>query len=454
MSGTGTLALSPGSLTAGTVGIAYSESIAATGGGGAYTFSVTGDALPAGLSLSTAGILSGTPTAGGNFSITISATDSSNLTITGSQTYSLSIGAATITLSPLSLPDGTYGSTYSQTLTASGGTPTYTYAITSGSLPSGLTLSTSGALSGTPDAGSFTFTVTATDSSTGTGSPYLGSQTYSLTVNQTAPTLSLACTEVTYDGNAHSCVGTATGIGGAAVTGSWSYAPANATSAGSTPVTGTFTSTNTNYTSGGTASGLLKIDTAAPTLSLACAEVTYDGNAHSCVGTATGIGGAAVTGSWSYTPANATSAGSTPVTGTFTSTNTNYTSGGTASGSLKIDPAASALSLACTEVTYDGNAHSCVGTATGIGGAAVTGTWSYNPASATTAGSTPVTGTFTSTNTNYASGGTASGSLKIDAAAPTLSLACTEVTYDGNAHSCVGTATGIGGSGCNWILEL
>ncbi len=71
---------------------------------------------------------------------------------------------------------------YSQQLTASGGTATYTYSVTSGALPAGLTLSSTGLLSGTPTVvNTFNFTVTATDSSTGTG-PYTGSQSYSLAV--------------------------------------------------------------------------------------------------------------------------------------------------------------------------------------------------------------------------------------------------------------------------------
>ncbi|MFX8968853.1 putative Ig domain-containing protein, partial [Acinetobacter baumannii] len=77
-----------------------------------------------------------------------------------------------------------------QTLTASGGTPAYTYAVTAGALPAGVTLSTSGTLSGTPiGSGTFNFTVTATDSTTGTGAPYTGSRSYALTI--TAPTVTL-----------------------------------------------------------------------------------------------------------------------------------------------------------------------------------------------------------------------------------------------------------------------
>ena len=54
-------------------------------------------------------------------------------------------------VNPLNLPSGTIGVAYNQTITASGGTSPYTFAVTSGSLPSGLSLDTSGILSGTPD---------------------------------------------------------------------------------------------------------------------------------------------------------------------------------------------------------------------------------------------------------------------------------------------------------------
>jgi hypothetical protein len=64
-----------------------------------------------------------------------------------------------------SLPNGTVGSPYSQSLFASGGTAPYSWAVTSGALPPGLTLSSSGIISGTPTAaGTFTVGATVTDS--------------------------------------------------------------------------------------------------------------------------------------------------------------------------------------------------------------------------------------------------------------------------------------------------
>jgi len=77
----------------------------------------------------------------------------------------------TITLAPTTLPNATLGVPYSQTITASGGTGPYTFAVTMGALPPGLTLATNGTVSGKPTgAGSFTFTVTATDHGGATGS--------------------------------------------------------------------------------------------------------------------------------------------------------------------------------------------------------------------------------------------------------------------------------------------
>ena len=242
-------------------------------------------------------------------------------------------------------------------------------------------------------------------------------KTFRITVNG-PPTLSLNCPQVTYDGNAHTCAGLATGVGGAAVSGSWSFNPAGETNVGSYAVTGTFTSGDPNYANG-SASGTLVINPKSPTLTLSCPTVAYDGNTHGCTGTATGVSGA-VAGSWSYSPVNGTAVGSYAVTGTFTSSDPNY-AGGSASGTLIINLKSPTLALSCPTVTYDGNAHGCTGTATGASGA-IAGSWSYSPASEMAVGGYPVTGTFTSSDPDYGSG-SATGTLTISAVNPALNLA-------------------------------
>jgi hypothetical protein len=192
-SGCPSITLSPASLPGGSIATPYSQTIGATGGAAPYTFAVTNGGLPPGLALAPGtGILSGTPTAIGSYLFTVTATDASGGAdgtpgCSGSQSYSIVIGCSVLGLSPLSLPGGTPGVAYNQTLSAGGGTAPYTFAVTVGVLPPGLGLNAStGAISGTPSAtGSFPFTITATDSR-----GCMGSQAYTVTI--TCPAISLS----------------------------------------------------------------------------------------------------------------------------------------------------------------------------------------------------------------------------------------------------------------------
>ena len=149
----------------GEVGIAYTDTLTTTGGTEPFTYAInTGDgSLPDGLTLSSTGVISGTPTtAGGPTSFSITVTDANGLTATQALTITI---AAIPTLAVLPPPNGEVGIAYTDTLVATGGAAPYTYAVTTGTLPDGLTLSSTGVISGTPTTagGPTSFTITVTD---------------------------------------------------------------------------------------------------------------------------------------------------------------------------------------------------------------------------------------------------------------------------------------------------
>ncbi|MDE1995949.1 MAG: IPT/TIG domain-containing protein, partial [Rhizobiaceae bacterium] len=164
----------------------------ATNSPGSYAVGSATTAQGGSVSISSAGLASYTPPTGfrGNDSFTYTAT---NVGGTSSPaTVTVPVGDPTIAVSPTTLTDGTYGTAYSQALTLSGGRAPYTFSTTlaSGALPTGLTLSSSGTISGTPTTtGSFSFTVIGTDSSVGNGPATFTSSTISLTVNTAVPTV-------------------------------------------------------------------------------------------------------------------------------------------------------------------------------------------------------------------------------------------------------------------------
>ncbi|MCX6629154.1 MAG: Ig domain-containing protein, partial [Candidatus Solibacter sp.] len=141
-----TAPLDQGSVPKGTVGTGYSYTFHPYGGSGNYSWTATN--LPPGLNLSTAGVVTGTPTAAGSYSATVTVTDLTNNTAIGF-TYTFIVNAFAIDTGGV-LPQGKFGVTYSQNLTAPGCGTGCTWTLAGGSLPSGITLSTAGLLSGTP----------------------------------------------------------------------------------------------------------------------------------------------------------------------------------------------------------------------------------------------------------------------------------------------------------------
>jgi hypothetical protein len=174
-SGTTPVAITTSSLPDATTGGAYSATLAASGGTTPYTWSVSSGSLPAGLTLNAnTGAISGTPTTAGSSSFTVMVADSTSPTPqTATKDLSITVngggGGGSVTITTSSMPDGTAGTPYSAALQTSGGTGPYTWALTDGSLPEGLTLNpTTGEISGTPNSsavGTADFTVEVTDSS-------------------------------------------------------------------------------------------------------------------------------------------------------------------------------------------------------------------------------------------------------------------------------------------------
>lgn len=161
-----------GPLPNGSVGTAYSFQLSGTGGLPPLTWSMFSGSLPAGLTLSPGGLISGTPTSPGTPVFSIQATDANGATATG--LYQVTI-VATVQITTSSLPPATVGGPVNTTLSAvNGATNNYTFSVTGGALPSGLSLQTNGNITGTPTtAGTASFTVQATEASSSPGSANL-----------------------------------------------------------------------------------------------------------------------------------------------------------------------------------------------------------------------------------------------------------------------------------------
>jgi hypothetical protein len=185
------LAISTTALPSATSNQTYSASLAATGGTPPYDWLVASGQLPPGLSLSSSGGISGTPTTSGAYGFTVEVVDSSATPQTASEPLSISVASAAVSSSPLAITTAALlqayvPERYAGLVQVAGGTPGYTWTISAGQLPAGLTLSpATGEISGTPSAqGNFSFTVTVTDSSS---PPQTASAAYSVVVSAWPP---------------------------------------------------------------------------------------------------------------------------------------------------------------------------------------------------------------------------------------------------------------------------
>jgi len=145
------------------VGVGYDSGLVASGGMSPYTYAIASGSLPPGLTLNpVTGAITGTPTTANTFKF--------NATVIGASGAAGKVSCAILVESGVTVgcPAANTvqaGQPYSSAFVASGGMSPYTFAIASGSLPSGLTLNpVTGAITGTPTAvGTFNFAATATD---------------------------------------------------------------------------------------------------------------------------------------------------------------------------------------------------------------------------------------------------------------------------------------------------
>ena len=179
---TPTLTVTTGSVLNAYLAVPFNQLLTSSGGVAPYTWAVTGGTLPPGLKLSSLGTFSGTPTALGSSTVTVTVTDNSSPALTASKQLTINVVPAPLVITTTSVSSASENAPYYQALHAAGGTPPITWSINSGALPSGLTLSSTGVISGKATAlGKFGITVQAQDSSTPT--PQTANQMLTIVVN-------------------------------------------------------------------------------------------------------------------------------------------------------------------------------------------------------------------------------------------------------------------------------
>jgi autotransporter-associated beta strand protein len=143
-------------------GSVYNFQLIASGGVQPRAWAVVAGALPAGLQLTSSGLLSGTPAVAGSFAFTAQVTDAAGLT--ASRALTLAVAEAPLQIVSVSLQDAAVGEYHTETLAATGGSAPYLWSVVGGSLPPGLVLGPDGELAGTASvSGRFNFTASVAD---------------------------------------------------------------------------------------------------------------------------------------------------------------------------------------------------------------------------------------------------------------------------------------------------
>ncbi|MCU0439645.1 MAG: putative Ig domain-containing protein [Raineya sp.] len=176
------------------IGASYSLDASVSGNTQSITYSIT-PALPAGLTLNTStGQITGTPTTTAtSATYTVTASQSSGV-CTVTQNYTFAVNCPNITINPVSLPNASLLLPYNQTLTQNGLDGVVVWAVSSGTLPVGLTLNSStGVISGTPTTTqTLNFTIQASNSTCNT------TKNYTLSVAPSGAIIEVTSTDIDF----------------------------------------------------------------------------------------------------------------------------------------------------------------------------------------------------------------------------------------------------------------
>jgi hypothetical protein len=267
------ITISPTTLPSASINVNYSDQLSAAGGSGTYinwqvtTGASTLSGSPFNISMSKTGLLSGTPgsaAAGLTANFTVQATDSNGHS--GIANYSITVYAG-LAITTTVLPSADVGSAYNFTLTAAGGSGSgYKWTATNSNLSTyGLSLSSSGAITGTPTgAGNIAnFTANVTDSANNTATQALTIPIYYALQLPTPDPASLP--QLGYSGQAYT--GSISGQGGTG-TYSWSVSGLTGTGLSANGSGSTLSITGSPSSAGTITFGVTLTDTAANNVSI------------------------------------------------------------------------------------------------------------------------------------------------------------------------------------------
>ncbi|HTT90874.1 MAG TPA: MBG domain-containing protein [Acidimicrobiales bacterium] len=427
-----------GSSTAGTSGpmgdtLAVTVPSTTTAQGGTVTADANGDG---GFTYTPPASFTGTDT----FAYTVTdTTDGSGDYATGTASVDV---LAPLQVSTTTLPGGEYGTAYDQYLGAIGGTSPYSWSVSQGSLPPGLSLSPSGVLSGTPTAaGAYSFTAKVTDSSTPT--VLTTSQDLSVTVASAPLTITASSPPMTYGGAVPAITPTYSGFVNNDTAGSLTTPPTCSTTATSTSPVGSYPSScsgavDPNYDITYTA-GSVSIGAAPLSITASSPAMVHGGAVPPITPIYSGLVAGDTAGSLTTPPTCSTTATSTSPVGSYPSScsgavDPNYDISYTA-GSVSVGTTVLIITATSATMSYGGPAPVISPTYGGFVDGDTPASLTTPPTCSTAATSSSSPGTYSATcsgatDPNYAIGYVA-GTVTVAPAPLTVTASSATFTYGG-----------------------